>query len=316
MEMKIYKDFDEIEFDERSVVTLGTFDGVHKGHKKIIEKLKSIANSEGLRPVLITIDPHPQVVLRSSARPKIQLLTSIKERIELFEKYGIEHLLIIPFSYEFSQIEPETFVKEFVAKKIGLKKILLGYDHFFGKNREGTFELLMKLSAEMGFSIEKVEPYEEDGIIISSTKIRHLLLEAGVAAANKYLGYPYMVRGKVVHGNGRGSGIGFPTANIRPPDIYKLLPGNGVYVVSTKIDGTQHYGMANIGLRPTITTDIKPTLEVNVFDFDGDLYGKSLSVYFHKFLREEKRFSSVEALVYQIEKDEMDCRDYIEEVFW
>lgn len=313
--MKIYKDFDEIEFDENSVVTLGTFDGVHKGHRKIIDRLHSIAQENSLRPVLITIDPHPQIVLQSAARPKIQLLTTIKERIELFEKYGVEHLLVIPFSYEFSQTDPETFVKEYLAKKIGLKKILLGYDHFFGKNREGTYDLLSKLSAEMNFSIEKVEPYEEDGVIISSTKIRHLLLETGVAAANKFLGYPFMVRGKVVHGNGRGSGIGYPTANIRPPDIYKLLPGNGVYLISTKIDGEVRYGMANIGLRPTVTFDIKPTLEVNLFDFDGDLYDKNISIYFHRFLREEKKFKNVDALIYQIEKDEMECRDYVEELF-
>lgn len=310
--MRIYKDFDEIEFDANSVVTLGTFDGVHKGHRKIISRLAEIAEAEGLRPVVITIDPHPQIVLQTQDRPRIQLLTTIKERIELFDQYGVEHLLVIPFSYEFSQTPPEVFVAEYLFKKVGMKKFLLGHDHFFGKNRGGNKELMTQLETELGFTVEKVEPYIEDDVIISSTKIRHLLLETGVAAANKFLGYPFMVRGTVVHGHGRGSGIGYPTANIRPPDIYKLLPGNGVYLVSTTFNGTKYYGMANIGIRPTLTSDIKPTLEVNLFDFDDDLYGSKLSIYFHRFIREEIKFKNLDALIFQIEKDEMKCKDYID----
>ncbi len=311
--MNIYKDFDEIEFNPDSVITLGTFDGVHKGHRKLISRLEEIAQTENLRPVVITIDPHPQIVLQTAARPKIQLLTSIKERIELFDKYGVEHLLIIPFSYQFSQTPPEIFVKDYLVNCIGVKKFLVGHDHSFGKNRAGNTDLIRSLAEHNNFEIEKVEPYIENGVIVSSSKIRHLLLETGVAAANQFLGYPYMVRGTVVHGNGRGSTIGYPTANIRPPDIYKLLPGNGVYLVSTVYQGNKYFGMANVGLRPTLTNDIKPTLEVNIFDFDEDIYNTKLSLYFHKFIREEKKFRHQEALVHQIELDERQCRDLMEE---
>jgi len=311
--MQIFKTFDEVEFNPNSIITLGTFDGVHKGHRKILNRLGEISKAENLRPIVITIDPHPQIVLQTPDRERIQLLTSIKERIELFDKYGVEHLLIIPFSYDFSQTSPRDFVKNFLFDKIGMKKFLIGHDHFFGKNREGNRELLAELADSIGFEIDRVEPYIEDDVIISSTKIRHLLLETGVAAANKFLGYPYMVRGKVVHGNGRGTDIGYPTANIQPPDIYKLLPGNGVYLVSAMFEGKKYFGMANIGTRPTLTNDIKPTLEVHLFDFDFDIYGNKLSLYFHKFIRDEFKFKSLEALIYQIERDENTCRDSFED---
>ncbi len=312
--MNIYRDFEEVPFDDNTIITLGTFDGVHKGHQQIICKLNDIAQSENLRPVLITMDPHPRIVLHNEARPRIQLLTTIKERLDLFEKFRVKNVLIIHFTYEFSQTPPEEFIKNYLAEKVGLKKFLLGREHFFGRNREGSYELLKKLSTELNFEIVKVEDYVEDGITVSSTKIRHLLLEAGVATANKYLGYPYLVRGKVIHGNGRGATIGYPTANIRPYDAYKLLPGDGVYLVSVEIDGNRKFGMANIGTRPTITTDTKSTLEVHIFDFDGELYEMDLTVHFHRFIREERKFKNIDELAYQIEKDELTCRDIIEEL--
>ena len=312
--MNIYRDFEEVPFDDNTIITLGTFDGVHKGHQQIICKLNDIAQSENLRPVLITMDPHPRIVLHNETRPRIQLLTTIKERLDLFEKFRVKNVLIIHFTYEFSQTPPEEFIKNYLAEKVGLKKFLLGREHFFGRNREGSYELLKKLSTELNFEIVKVEDYVEDGITVSSTKIRHLLLEAGVATANKYLGYPYLVREKVIHGNGRGATIGYPTANIRPYDAYKLLPGDGVYLVSVEIDGNRKFGMANIGTRPTITTDTKSTLEVHIFDFDGELYEMDLTVHFHRFIREERKFKNIDELAYQIEKDELTCRDIIEEL--
>lgn len=310
--MQIYKDFDEIGFCRESVLTVGTFDGVHKGHKLLLSRLKDIAQKDNLKPVVITIDPHPQIVLQTQDRQKIHLLSTIKERIELFERAGVEHLLIIPFSYEFSQTDPEVFVKEYLYGKVGFSKILVGYDHLFGKNREGNEELLQRLSRELEFSIEKIEAFAENEIIISSTKIRKLLEEGKIEIANELLGYPYLVRGKVVHGNGRGSSIGYPTANIRPPDIYKLLPGKGVYLISTVFEGNKYYGMANIGYRPTLTNDIKPTLEVNIFDFDEDIYERTLTISFHKYIRDEIKFRHTEDLIHQIEKDEMICKDFIE----
>lgn len=312
--MIIYKDFDEIEHNPNTVIALGTFDGVHKGHQKIIHRLNDIAKSENLRPLIITMDPHPRIVLQNEHRPRIQLLTTIKERLDLFRKFGVENVLIIHFTYEFSQTPPDEFVQKYLIEKIGLRKFLMGREHFFGRNRQGSYELLLDLSKKFGFEIEKVEDYVEDDIVVSSTKIRHLLLEAGVATANKYLGYPYLVRGKVVHGNGRGGTIGYPTANIKPSDAYKLLPGDGVYLVSIEFDGKIMYGMANIGTRPTITTDTKSTLEVHIFDFSDDLYGMELTVHFHHFIREEKKFRNIDELAYQIEKDELICRDLIEEM--
>jgi len=311
--MNIYRDISEIEYNRDTIVSLGTFDGVHKGHQKIINRLNEIARQDNLRPLIITMDPHPRIVLQNPDKPKIQLLTSIKERLDLFQKFGVENVFIIHFTYEFSQTSPEEFIKNYLVDKIGLKKFLMGREHFFGRNRQGSYVLLLEYSQKYDFEIEKVEDYVEDDIVVSSTKIRHLLLEAGVATAIKFLGYPYIVRGKVVHGNGRGATIGYPTANIKPYDAYKLLPGDGVYLVSTEIDGKKLFGMANIGTRPTVTVDTKPTLEVHFFDFSDDLYDREIAVNFHYFIREEKKFKNIDELSYQIEKDELKCRDLIDE---
>lgn len=309
--MQVYRDFDEISRDVNSIITVGTFDGVHKGHQLVIDRLLELSK-DGSRHVIMTIDPHPQIVLQRQDRHRIHLLTTIKERIELFKKFGIQNVLVIPFSYEFSQTAPEVFIKEFLYEKVGFKKILIGHDHMFGKNREGNSELLNSLSIQLGFEVEQVDAHSESGIIISSTKIRKMLEESKIEEANEMLGHKFGIRGKVTHGNGRGAGLGYPTANIRPPDIYKILPGNGVYLVSSELDGNLVYGMANIGLRPTVTSDTKPTLEVHFFDFDSDLYGMELTVSFHKFIRKEEKFKNIDALLHQIEKDERKCRDLVE----
>lgn len=312
--MQIYNSFEEIQRDDNTVLTLGAFDGVHRGHREVLGRLLDIAKESNMRHVVITLDPHPQVILPRPGKSPFKLLTSIKERLELFEDFGIEHVLIIPFSYEFSQTEPEQFIREYLHKYVGIKKILIGHDHLFGKNREGNEELLKQLSQELNFEIERTEAFSELGTVISSTKIRHLLEECKIETANEMLGYTYIVRGKVVHGNGRGASLGYPTANIKPPYQHKLLPGNGVYLVQSTIDGTLHYGMANIGTRPTVTNDTKPILEVNYLDFDADLYGDEISVHFLKFIRNEVKFKNLDGLLNQIEKDERQCRDLIEQL--
>mgnify|MGYP006290758699 FL=1 len=312
--MKIYRSFDEAKYDRNTVLTLGTFDGVHRGHQVLIRYLSSIAARESLRPMLMTIDPHPQIVLKKPGKPPIELLTTINERIDLFEKFGVENLLIIPFSYEFSRTSPDEFVREFLFRKVGLRKFLIGYDHLFGKNRSGDGSLLDDMGIKLGFDVEQVQPFFDDGTVISSTKIRKSIKGHEIEKANEMLGYPYRVTGKVVRGQGRARSLGYPTANIMPEDNHKLYPGFGVYLVSSYIDNVKYFGMANIGLRPTLTEDKTPTLEVNFFNLDMDLYDKILQISFISFIRKEKKFDGVTGLLDQIAKDKESCMKMIKEL--
>ncbi len=313
--MKVYNSFDDIKFDKNTILTVGTFDGVHKGHQIIIGKLLEIARKENLRPVLLTIHPHPQIVLKKQGTEALKLLTSIEERLTLFENYGIEHTVVIPFSYEFSRTSPEDFVTNYLVEKIGMKKILIGYDHLFGKNREGSKDLLDKLSGKFDFTVERLEARKDHDSIISSTAIRHHLYNHQIKEASSLLGYNYHIRGKVVVGDRRGHTIGFPTANVRPNDPHKLMPANGVYLVETKINNEIYYGMANIGTRPTFTDDIMPTLEVHFFNFSDDIYGKYITVNFLEFLRKEVKFDSLQALLNQLEEDKKSCQHRIKTLY-
>lgn len=309
--MRVYRSFDEIKHSENSIITVGTFDGVHKGHRKIIDKLLEISAKESIRPVLLTLDPHPQIVLQKPGREPVKLLTTLFERLMLFEKFGLEHVLVIPFSYEFSQTDPRVFVTNYLHGKVGFKKIIIGYDHMFGKDRGGNIELLEELGEKLDFETLRIEALTEHDTIVSSTKIRQALIYNEIEIANEMLGYEYLVSGKVVHGQGKAAKLGYPTANILPEDNYKLLPGNGVYFVKSLIDGEQKFGMANIGVRPTLTNDKVPTLEVNYFDFDKDLYGRFISVSFIKFIRYEQKFENVQKLLEQIALDKEACMSLI-----
>ncbi|MFP4369531.1 MAG: riboflavin biosynthesis protein RibF [Bacteroidota bacterium] len=305
--MKVYRSFDEIERKAESVITTGTFDGVHKGHKIILDRLKYISRHSGLRHVLVTMHPHPRIVLQRTGLQPLELLTNINERLHLFEHYGIGHVLVIPFTYEFSCTPPDVFIRDYLHGMIGMEKILVGYDHMFGKNREGNMQLLNELSEELNFSIEKIEAFSENDTVISSTKIRQAIKTSELARAREMLGYDYFLTGQVVHGDARGAQIGFPTANIRPTDEYKLMPGKGVYFVSAVIDGKINYGMANIGTRPTFTDDIYPRLEIHFFDFDRDIYGMTITVKFLEFIRPERKFSGPDEFRAQLEKDRSKC---------
>lgn len=310
--MKIYHSFDEIEYERNTAITVGTFDGVHLGHRLILSRLLENATRSGLRAVAATLDPHPQIVLKKKDKQPVKLLTSIDERLELFKRLGIKHSLVIPFSYEFSQTTPEEFVRNLLYKKVGMRQIYIGYDHLFGKNREGNSSLLNELSAELGFEVNKVEPYIEKEMIVSSTKIRNAILESDIETANRMLGYSYFVKGIVQTGDRRGGAIGYPTANVQPLSSYKLLPGNGVYLVSAEVDGEGYFGMANIGTRPTFTDSGAVLTEVNLFNFEQDIYGKEISVSFLRFLRREKRFDSLKELLKQLDKDKKMCLELIE----
>lgn len=305
--MDIFRDFDEIQFDNNTVLTVGTFDGVHLGHQKILRRLLDISTKENLRNLVITLDPHPQIVIKKENRPKISLLTTIDERLKLLEKFNVQNTLVINFTYEFSQTPPETFIKDYLIKQIGFKKILIGHDHLFGKNRGGNQQLLEQLSKEYSFEIEKVDPLIISDIIVSSTKIRNLINEKKIEIANKLLGYKYFINGVVIKGDQRGRKLGFPTANIEVNSPDKLIPPIGVYLVSIEIERNNYYGMANIGYRPTFDNNNKLTIEVNIFDFDQDIYGKHITMYFIKYLREEIKFNSIDNLLKQMQKDKENC---------
>lgn len=305
--MKIYRNFDDVPFLKDTILTLGTFDGVHLGHQYIIKKLISFGNENKLRTFLLTIHPHPQIILKKHGRPPVNLLTSIEERLDLLDKFGVENVLVIPFSEEFSQVSAREFVEDYLVSKIGMKNILVGYDHLFGKDRIGNENLLKELSPIHDFSIQKLERISENDHVISSTAIRHALSESDVVAANELLGHHYGIRGFVIHGLKRGRTIGFPTANIEPDDVHKLLPPLGVYFVYSIIDGVKYYGMANLGYRPTVSDAHKLSIEANFFEFNHDIYDRFITLHFVKKIREEKKFNSIDDLKNQIANDKLTC---------
>jgi riboflavin kinase/FMN adenylyltransferase len=312
--MNIYYNIEDVPFQKETIITIGTFDGVHLGHKQIISRLLEEAREKNLRSMLITFEPHPQVVIQRADKPEVHLINTLKERMEIFEQLGVDNLLVIDFTSEFSHIEPENFVRDYLYK-IGFQKIIIGYDHTFGKNRQGSIDTLKKLAETDKFEIEQIGPYKFNEQIISSTIIRKLLQNSQIIEANQMLGYNFFVKGKVQFGRGMGAQLGYPTANIKTSITHKILPGNGVYLVESNLDGIKYYGMANMGLRPTLTNDIKPTLEVNYLDFDDDLYDQELEVFFLDFIRPEKKFESSDELRQQIRRDEKQVRRLIKHKF-
>lgn len=308
--MNVYYQIEDIEFDKNTVLTIGTFDGVHRGHEQILRKLVAESRANNLRNFVITFEPHPQIIVRHDNKPDIQLLTTIHERLELLEAKEIENVLVIDFTYEFSKNEPEEFI-ETLYNKIGFSRILIGHDHSFGKDRKGNLNTLIYLGQKLGFEVTRIEPYYWDNQLISSTVIRNLLKNGELERANELLGYEYFIEGKVQFGRGMGAQLGYPTANIKPENVHKLYPQNGVYLVKSVIDDNLFYGIANIGVRPTLTNDTKPSLEVHYLDFDGDLYYRKLKVSFLKYIREEKKFPNVDELVQQIRCDERQARKII-----
>jgi riboflavin kinase / FMN adenylyltransferase len=300
--MTVYRNIDEIKRDEAAVISIGTFDGVHKAHRQIINKVLNLSRTNKLRSFLITFDPHPQEVLKNKS-PEIKLLTTTREKLILFEELGIENVLVINFTREFSKTSAEDFYRKLVFAKIGLNHLVIGYDHVFGKNREGSFETLLNLGIELHFEIHRVEEIDVDGMAVSSTKIRHFLYEGNIEEANLLLGYEYSFEGIVSVGDNRGRTLGFPTINIKPLAVNKAMPKDGVYCVKVRCGNEWFYGMMNMGYRPTLTRGLTKVLEVNIFDFERDIYGKEVTVKFYKKLRDEKKFSSKEELVAQLNED-------------
>jgi riboflavin kinase/FMN adenylyltransferase len=296
--MKIYEGLSNIPNIPNPVVTSGTFDGVHLGHQKILIQIKESARQLKGETVLITFWPHPRLVLYPDQH-NLRLLSTFEEKTKLLEQFGVDHLITIPFTHEFSQMSSREFIEKVLVQKIKTKKLIIGYDHRFGKNREGSFEYLQANSAEFGFEMEEISRQEVDYIGVSSTKIRKALEEGDLETAKGYLGRPYELTGIVVRGKQIGRSIGFPTANIQIQTDYKLIPKEGVYAVEAEIDNISYRAMLNIGMRPTVDGN-QQTIEANLFDFEGDLYGKQLTIKLKHFLREEQKFENIEALKAQL----------------
>jgi riboflavin kinase/FMN adenylyltransferase len=289
------------------IVTLGTYDGVHIGHRSILTKLISKAKETGKDSMLITFDPHPRQALGLG---EISLLSALDEKIELLSETGLDYLLILPFTKEFSTQGANDFITNVLIEQLNISEIMLGYDHKFGHNREGDVTLLANVLTKTNRFVTEIPAQDVDEIIVSSTKIRAALIQGEVERANRLLGYNYQINGKVVTGNQLGRTIGFPTANIEPTNPSKLIPGDGVYVVKFWVKDSTHMGMMNIGVRPTVSNSQHRVIEVHLFDFNADIYGESVRITVCNHIRGEQVFSGLEALTEQLKKDEVDSRRY------
>ncbi|XRE43088.1 FMN adenylyltransferase [Tenacibaculum discolor] len=298
--MEIIHSIFDLTPSQKTMVTIGTFDGVHIGHQKIIEKLVSEAKASDKKSVLLTFFPHPRMVLQKDV--SIKLINTIDERAQHLEKLGLDYLIIHPFSREFSRLTALDFVRDILVNQLNISKLIIGYDHHFGKNREGNIEQLTEYSHLYDFTVEEIPAQDIDEVSVSSTKIRKALANGHLKTANNYLGYNFSLTGKVVNGKQLGGKIGFPTANIDIPEDYKLIPKTGVYVVKSTIDNTTIYGMMNIGNRPTVDGEHQ-TIEVHYFNFNQNLYGKELTIELLYYLRDEQKFDSVSGLIFQLKKD-------------
>jgi riboflavin kinase/FMN adenylyltransferase len=306
--MKIYKSIKEIDKNENTVLTIGTFDGIHEGHKVLFKKLKDYSTQNNLRNIVVTFEPHPRTVVSDF---KIKLLTTLEEKGKILEKLGIENLLVINFSKEFSQQSADEFITNIICGKIGVKHIIVGHDHKFGKDRDGNDVELIELGKKYNFTVESVDPVQFGDEIISSTKVRNALLSGDVKKANNFLGRNYCFHGTIVKGVSRGTILGFPTANIEVEDANKLIPKNGVYVVKALVEGNTVYGVMNVGLRPTFEDTLSVVIEAHLLEFNKDVYGKSIKIELLKRIRDEKKFNSKEELIYQIGKDKKEAVQFI-----
>ena len=300
--MKIIKDLTEIERDGKSVITLGTFDGLHLAHQKIVQEVINRSRQIDGRNFLLTFEPHPRKVI--PGRNDVKLLSTLEEKTVVLEKLGLENLFVINFTTEFSKQSPEDFVKKYLVEGIGLTEIIIGYDHHFGKGRDGNFKLLEDMGRKYNFSVTLIPEFSVDEDTVSSTKIRNALLEGNVVKANKMLGRLYSFKGKIVRGDGRGRQLGFPTANISVSDEDKLIPAKGIYAAECTVQNQKHYGLLSLGSRPTFhkNGDIIP--EFYIFDFDRDIYDEIMQVELVEKIRNEEKFNSVDALISQMKNDE------------
>ena len=319
--IQVHRDLEHLPTFRKAVITIGTFDGVHLGHQQIIQQLKAEASSINGETVIITFYPHPRKIV--AGKSHIRILNTLEEKIELLNAKGIEHVVVIPFNEAFASQSAEEYVFNFLVNKFHPHTIIIGYDHRFGKGRMGDYHLLEDLGKEYGFLVKEIPEHILNEVIISSTKVREALLAGDIEAANKFLGYAYFFEGTIVEGNRLGRTIGYPTANIKMEDEEKLVPGNGIYAVTVELRNLGHTtenaqstrlkGMMNIGVRPTVD-GTKRTIEVNIFDFDQDIYGQTMRIYVHHYLRGEVKFNGLEELKNQLAIDKQETMKLLSEL--
>ena len=306
--LKLFHSINDFHSTKKTILTLGTFDGVHIGHKKILERITQNTENGKYESLVLTFFPHPRMVLQEKS--EIKLLNTIAEKTKLLEATGIENLIIHPFDESFSRLTAEEFVHSILVDQFHIQKIIIGHDHRFGRNRTANIDNLIAYGAEYGFEVEQISAQEIQDVSVSSTKIRKALTEGKMDLANEYLGYDYFLSGKIVKGKQLGRTIGFPTANIEIEEDYKLIPKTGVYAVKALIDQKEVFGMMNIGFNPTVNGQ-KQTIEVNLFDFDADIYDKKIEVSLLHFLREEQKFGSIDLLKEQLNQDRINALAFI-----
>jgi len=302
--MRIFDNLKSYSSEKQSVLTIGTFDGIHIGHNEILKKLIEESEKNNLPSLILTFFPHPRMILQKSN--EIKMIDTMDEKIDLLEKAGIDNLIIHPFDDNFSKIRGKEFVEDILVKKLKIKQIIIGYDHRFGKDREASVEDLKKFGLDYMFHVNEIPAQEIDSITISSTKIREAILTGDIEQCNEFLGRNFMLTGKVVYGEGLGKKMNFPTANIEIEENYKIIPKNGVYLIKTFMNSNIYFGMMNIGVRPTIGGKNK-SLEIHFFNFKDDIYNKTISIEIMSKIRDEEKFSSIDKLKIQLKKDEEFC---------
>ena len=300
--MKLARQINEIPFQKNSVLTIGTFDGVHLAHQTIIRKVVTLAKEHNGRSVVVTFEPHPREVVAPSGS-NIQLLTTLQERQEFCETLGVDWFVVIPFDKDFSNLSFREFYVSYLIKSIGVSVVVEGYDHHWGRNREGTIDSLMQLGKEFEFDVVNIEPVIQNGHSVNSSRIRNELLQGKVVDAAVLLGRPYSLRGTVVEGDRRGRLLGYPTANVAPDSLKKLVPDNGIYFVKVDVGTEKYFGITSIGVRPTFQSTGKRTIEVYILDFHKDIYGSVIQIKFLRRMRDELKFDSAEELIQQMHKD-------------
>ncbi|MFP5041784.1 bifunctional riboflavin kinase/FAD synthetase [Parasediminibacterium sp. JCM 36343] len=309
--MQVHRNLAALPAFRNAIITIGTFDGVHIGHQQIINQLKETAAEAGGETVIITFHPHPRAIVGTQTG-QVLLLNTLDEKIMLLEKAGINHLVVVPFDTQFANQTAEEYCKSFLYHYFKPHTVIIGYDHRFGKGRSGDYHLLESMGASLGFAVKEIDEQVLNAVAVSSTKIRTALNEHDIATANQFLGYPYFFEGTVIQGNQLGRTIGYPTANLQISQEDKLVPANGVYAVSVKLSEAQPivWGMMNIGIRPTIN-GTKQVIEVHIFDFSGDIYGQTIQVGIYAFLREEVKFTGLDALIAQLGVDAVKAKEVL-----
>lgn len=309
--MKIYNHFSEFKKLENAVVTIGTFDGVHFGHQKILKRLCELAKATGGESVILTFFPHPRLII-DPENQQLKMINTVEEKAKILANIGVDHLIITPFTRDFSNLTPAEYIKQILIDTIGVKNIIVGYDHRFGKDRQGGMSDLQEFAGIYGFEIEEIPEQDINDVAVSSTKVRTALLEGDVALAASFLGYNFSIHGRVIKGDKIGRTIGFPTANIFVEETYKLIPSDGIYAVTVELNAVVYKGMAYIGQRPTIN-GMTRNIEVNIFDFSQEIYGQLITMNFLKFLRHDVKFTGLEALKDQLHDDKLATLKFFDE---